>query len=347
MMRDSIFYAVLRTFFLAVFTIVGIGFGFLLCSFLLGLALTSTDTAPSSKFDLEIIADAQGLRKSQPKNTPIILQININGVIGLEDLTQESFRQLLVESREDVLKNDRVKAILLNISSPGGTVIDADGIYQALKAYKAQYNIPIYAYVDGLCASGGVYVACAADKIYASSISLIGSVGVISPSFLNFSTLMDKVGIKSLTLYAGKHKDDLNPLRPWKEHEQDDMQSLIANYYANFVEIVTSSRPEVTKQKLVEEYGAKVFTAKEAAEYGFIDGADHTRRAVLLLLAKQLGQEEATYQVVQLTHKTWLNNFFNNQSTLFSGVMKHELKLPQEYQPALSGKYLYLYRACE
>lgn len=65
---------------------------------------------------------------------------------------------------------------LVYINTPGGTVVDADGIYRALLEYKTKYDVPIYAYIDGLCASGGMYVALAADKIFASDVSLIGSV---------------------------------------------------------------------------------------------------------------------------------------------------------------------------
>ena len=100
-------------------------------------------------------------------------------------------------------------------------MVDADGIYRAIKHYKEQYQVPVIAYVDGLCASGGMYIACAADKIYATDVSLVGSVGVLFPSFMNFSKLLDTVGVQSLTISSCKGKDDMNPLRPWKEGGKD------------------------------------------------------------------------------------------------------------------------------
>src|SRR5690606_9333623 len=135
---------------------------------------------------------------------------------GTESFNMNTFRAQLMESREGIFEKSPVVALLLHIQSPGGTVIDADGIYRAIKAYKAQHNIPVYAYVDGLCASGGMYIAAAADKIFASDVSLIGSVGVISPPTFNFTKTMEKLGIEALTLSAGIGKDDLNPFRPWK-----------------------------------------------------------------------------------------------------------------------------------
>ena len=94
-------------------------------------------------------------------------------------------RKMLTESREGTFKDDRVKAILLDINSPGEHGHYANGMYRALKEYKQKYKVPIIAYVDGLCASGGMYVAAAADEVYASDVSLIGSIGVITPSFFN------------------------------------------------------------------------------------------------------------------------------------------------------------------
>ncbi|MFI5264393.1 MAG: S49 family peptidase, partial [Candidatus Kapaibacterium sp.] len=92
-----------------------------------------------------------------------------------------------VESQEGDFKNNRVKGILLYMDTPGGYSTDSDTIYRLLMEYKKQYKVPIYAYVDGLCASGGMYIAITADKIMASDTSLIGSIGVIAPTFMNFT----------------------------------------------------------------------------------------------------------------------------------------------------------------
>ncbi len=345
-MRDSILYAALRSFMVALFSITGIGLGFVALIIVFSLLLSTSENEPEANFSVEILPNAEGVRKSMSSDTPVILQVNINGIIGIESLSQQTIRQLLVESREDTLKKDRVKAILLNIMSPGGTVMDADGIYEALKAYKKQYKVPIYAYVDGLCASGGMYVACAADKIYASDVSIIGSVGVTTPSFLNFSQLIDKIGIQALTLIAGKGKDELNPLRPWKPGEQENMQNIINDYYQKFVNIVVTNRPLVDENKLVSDYGAHIFLADKALEYGFIDSSNYSREQTLKELLKDLNIEDDQYQVVQLSGKSWLSSFLAGEtaSSLITGSIKHEIKWPQELNPALSGKYLYLYR---
>lgn len=343
-MRDSLWYVAIRTMIICLFSVIGIFLGFIPVFILFAGLITSAESEPSTKYDVEIVSNAENVRKKMSKEAPVVLSIRVNGVIGLNDLTQKNFREMLVESREGTLKNNRVKAILLNIETPGGTVIDADGIYHALKSYKEAYKVPIYAYVDGLCASGGMYIAAAADKIYASNVSLIGSVGVLSPSFLNLSKLIDKIGVEALTLTAGKGKDELNPLRPWKPGEQDNMQAIINYYYNEFVGLLTSNRKSLNKEKLIQDYGAHVFPAAEAAKFGFIDQAGYSRNETLKLLLKQIGIEDDYYQVVELSNNNWFTNLFSSQSALFNGKIKHELSLPYEMEPALQGKFLYLYK---
>ncbi|MEC7839920.1 MAG: S49 family peptidase [Chlamydiota bacterium] len=340
----GVVYGSLRAFFMALMATVGIAFGIILFTVIIG-GISSTSTKDVDRdYKVQILPNAEGVRTVESKNSPVILQINVNGVIGTELLSQDTIREQLVESREGDLKKDRVKAILLNINTPGGTVVDSDGIYRAVKAYKEQYKIPVYAYVDGICASGGMYVASAADKVYANDVSLIGSVGVIGPSFMNFSELIDKFGIKSLTISEGKGKDAMNPLRPWKPEEDAMYRDVIKYYYGMFVDIVTEARPEIGKENLIEKYGAKVFPAEVAKTHGFIDGSNYSRSEVLKLLLKEIGISDSYYQVVQLQNTNWISRLFTNKNSFLQGVVKHKLDLPHEISPELTGKFLYLYR---
>lgn len=344
-MPESIFKSAIRSFFIALFAMVGICVGFLLLT--MGIFSNSV-TTPSkdieSTFSYDIAPNAEGVRKTQAKDVPVILKLNISGVIGAESMTMDKVRLMLVESREGDLKGNRVKALLLNINSPGGTVIDADGIYHAIKAYKQQYQVPVYVYVDGLCASGGMYIAAAADKIYSSDVSLIGSVGVLSPPFMNFSKLMDKVGIESLTLTAGKGKDEMNPLRPWVPGEQDNFQTLVSYYYNLFVDIMTTNRP-INKEKLVQEYGARLFDAPTALEHGYIDASGYSLNDTLKELLKQLAIKDDAYQVIEMKSKSWWSELFTSEmNLLLNGKITHEVKLPLEFDAKLSNQFLYLYR---
>lgn len=343
-MSDSIFRSCIRSFFSALLGVLGFCVAlFIVILALASMNLTTSEPEKETLYTAEIKPNAKGVRKSMSSSTPVILKVNIVGVIGIDALTMDSIRTLLVESREGALKDDRVKAILLNLETPGGTVVDADGIYRALKAYKEQYKVPIFAYVDGLCASGGMYVASAADKIFASEISLVGSVGVIMPSFINIFKLLDKIGVEALTLSEGKGKDAMDPLRPWKKGEEDNYKMLMAYYYEHFVDVVTSNRPKLDKTKLVKEYGAQVYPASEAKEYGYIDESNTSYNQVLEELVKHVGIKDDSYQVIELTKQTWYSELFSNTYSLFKGEIKHRIELPLELDQKFTSQFLYLY----
>jgi protease IV len=330
-MRDSIFLSSIRSFFVAFFAIIGIGLGFIVFFMLIGALVSSVSTSNTTNLKIptdytpKIVANADWQREEQPANAPAILQLNIKGIIGMEGLTTDNIRQVLIESREGDLKDDRLKAILLYIDTPGGTVTDSDGIYRALLEYKNKFKTPIYAYVDGLCTSGGMYIACAADKIFASNASLIGSVGVMAPTFINVSKVLDRWGVDTLNITAGKDKDALNPLRPWEPGEDENYRQAIDFYYRRFVDIVTSHRQKMNKEKLIKDYGAHIFPSPEALERGYIDVTDASRDQALKALVKDLGIEDDSYQVVELQSKEWWSNLFS--SSFWQGKIKHQIEL--------------------
>lgn len=343
-MRDSIFYSSLRALCVAFCAIIGICLGFFIITILLGTISSSTKASRLASVNTEeILPDAEGKREVHIGKVPVILQIDIDGVIGLESLTTKKIRQLLVESREGDYENGRVKAILLYINTPGGTVTDANGIFQALKDYKAKYKVPIYAYVDGLCASGGMYIALAADKIYSSDVSLIGSVGVIAPTFMNFTELLGKVGVQTLTLSAGKDKDAMNPLRPWKPGEDENYKQIVDYYYDHFVNLVVANRPEMSKEKLVKDYGAKIFPADEAHQFGFIDVTNAMLRDALKHLVEESDLEGKDYQVIRLENKGWWESLFSAEAPIFTGKVKHQLTVSPSVDLMLQNQFLYLY----
>lgn len=347
-MRDSIFYSAIRSLFVAFCAVIGICLAFIVLTIGIGaLSSTSTDSKLKTVHTEEIMPNAEGQRVVLTSTAPVILQLNMDGLIGTEELSMKSIKQQLIESREGEYKDNRVKGILVHLNTPGGTVIDADGIYRALKEYKEKYKVPIYAYVDGLCASGGMYVAAAADKILASDVSLIGSIGVIAPSFLNFTKVMDKIGIEALTLSAGTDKDAMNPLRPWKPGEEKNYQDIVNYYYQYFLNVVTSNRPGLSKEKLINDYGARIFVAKEAMEYGFIDENKTSITEAIKELVKAAGIEE-NYQVIKFQKSGWWNTLFGDTAAslsqlLLKGSITHKIQLAPELDPALQNKFLYLY----
>jgi protease-4 len=342
--RLSLFSVSLRAFCIGLFGLSGAAVGIL--AVILGFgSLFYFAEEESFSSNVTLLPDDQGSRKELGSSSPVILQINLKGEIGKENLKGSKVENLLLKSREDDFKEGRVKGILVVINSPGGDAIDSDVIYRELKQYKERYHVPIYAYVDGMCASGGYYIACAADKIMASDVSLIGSIGVLAwPPFINLADLMQKMGVNALTLSAGIGKDEMNPLRSWKVDEQKNYQELIDFYYTSFVGIVTTNRPKIEKEKLIKEFGARVVPAEQAVTIGLIDGTSYTLSKALKELSLASGIKEGEkYQVVTIETQEWLKRLFREKSFIFTGKIRHILELPQELQLQANHPMKYIY----
>ncbi|KPK32276.1 MAG: hypothetical protein AMS24_04570 [Chlamydiae bacterium SM23_39] len=310
-MKESIFLSCIRSFFRSFFVILGIFFALIPIMFVLNAIIDRKDV--SKKVEINILPDLKGETAAFSEKTPVILKINIEGIIGEKRLTSEIIENVLIESRKDTFKKDRVKGILLHINTPGGGVNDSDGIYRALSDYKKKYKIPIFAFVDGLCASGGFYISASCDKIYATPVSIIGSVGVMLGPFFNVYNALNKIGVESLTITEGKDKDMMNPLRRWREDESKDLQKLGSYFYNRFVSIVTQARDKITKEQLIEEYGAKVFDSMTAKNLGYIDNGDSDYKETLRELLKEAKiDEKKPYQIVEIQpKKRWISEIFN------------------------------------
>jgi protease-4 len=333
----------LRAFLVAVCTVLGIVVGLLLVAIALGSTSAPQTIEVRSHYNPLVMPNAEGVRKEVAAETPLILVLPVQGVLGGEKINRKTIQQQLVESREGVFKDGRVKALLLHINTPGGTIDDADGIYRAIKQYKEMYKVPVYAFIDGLCASGGMYVIAAADKVFAADVSLVGNVGVILPPFFNVSGAMEKLGISALTVFAGRGKDAMNPTRPWKAGEDDNFRQLTQAYYEQFVDLLTTARPEIDKQKLKEEFGADLFTAQKAKEVGMVDEVGHTWNSVMQRLVDQAGLSNKTYAVISLEETNWLEHLFQGR-VQWNAKVTHQLQLGNDIEPELRNKYLYLYR---
>jgi protease-4 len=337
-MQTSLFTSSIKSFLVGLFTTLGVGVGILgVIVMLASLSSISEDKIESETyFEPTVVSNTERSRKEFSKDSPIILKVNISGVIGTEFLSMDTVRQLLVESREGVLKDSAVKAILVYINTPGGTATDSDGIYRALKDYKAQYNVPIFAYVDGACLSGGMYIASACDQVFASTVSIIGSVGTVSGPFFNVTQTMDKLGIEAKTLTQGEGKDPLNPFRPWKPDEAKEIELIMQALYDHFVEVVAQGRPKVGIEKLKSEIGAHFFPAKEALEIGLIDGQGQELEEVIKLLATKANIDPKEVQVIEMQKKLILSNLFRTQTNLLQGKIQHTLKI----NPQMDSNFL-------
>jgi signal peptide peptidase SppA len=342
--RESIFISALRGFVKSFAVVIGISLG--IAVLMIGIGALSNSVEMPDKSTLTLDADANWNRKLLPDSTPVLLKIKVHGVIGMGKLKAEPFKNMLIDSRQGALAKDRVKGILLHLNTPGGTAIDSSAIYGLLTEYKEKYKVPIYAFVEGLCASGGVYISSAADKVFATENSVIGSVGVrLGPTF-NVSEAMQTVGVESLTITSGKNKDALNPFRPWKPGEGDSLQAIVAADYQTFVNVVTENRKGLSKEDLINEYGANVYNAEKAEKLGYVDDGDATYNQTLAALAAAAGiGHDDKYQVFEIEpHKSVFKELSESKNKLLQGKIEHVFPTGPHTTTEMSGQVLYLYQ---
>ena len=175
---------------------------------------------------------------------------------------------------EDILKEiekykDRldVKAIVLRIDSPGGTVVAAQEVYSEIE--KLREKKIILASLGNVAASGGYYIACAAKEVIANPGSITGSIGVIS-EFTNIQELMEKIGWKKNTLKSGHFKDIGNPMRDMTTEERARLQKLMDNIHQQFIRDVAKGR-NMPVEEIIPLADGMIFTGEQAAELGLVD----------------------------------------------------------------------------
>ena len=163
-----------------------------------------------------------------------------------------------------------IHGVLLRINSPGGTLTDSDIIHHSLMEFKKSKKVKIVAAMGDLAASGGLYVAMAADEIYAHPTTITGSIGVIIPH-LNYSGLFEKLGLASDPVTSGKFKDMDSPYRPRKEEEKKLLQKLVDDQYEKFVHVVKDGRPHMSMQQVRSLADGRILSAQDALAAGLID----------------------------------------------------------------------------
>ena len=178
--------------------------------------------------------------------------------------------------------NDSIKGVLLSVNSPGGAVAPSIEIAYAIKRLKAKK--PVVAYAKGTIASGSYYASIWADEIIANPGSMVGSIGVIMKG-ADLSEVMQKIGIKTQGVHAGKYKELGTTDRPWNDYEVNELNKVIQGTYDMFTADVASARDlNLTKRDFFAN--AHIFTAKQAMEVGLVDslgvGYDAKKRVVEL-----------------------------------------------------------------
>lgn len=194
--------------------------------------------------------------------------IDIQGVIGAgADVSAES----VISSLQAAFDNKRTKGLILRINSPGGSPVQSGIINDEIKRLRALHpEVPVYAVVEDICASGGYYIAAAADEIYVDKASILGSIGVLMDGF-GFTGTMEKLGVERRLLTAGDNKAILDPFSPPNEQHQKFAQNMLDEIHQQFIGIVREGRGERLKETS-ETFSGLFWTGEASIKMGLADG---------------------------------------------------------------------------
>lgn len=216
-------------------------------------------------------------------------------VLRVEDVILDS--QIYLESLDAIAKDDSVKALVVRIDSPGGAVGPSQEIFSELK--KLGKELPIVASIGGVGASGGYYIACAAQKIYANPGAITGSIGVIA-QFASYEKLLDWAMIDVEIIKSGKYKDVGSSFRKMNEADKQYIQQLIDNVYEQFKSAVADARDLDTKQ-IDKVADGKIYTGEQALNLKLIDELGTINDAISM--AGDLGGIEGKPEVIYFPKK--------------------------------------------
>lgn len=206
--------------------------------------------------------------------------INIQGVIGSND---EVSADSVISSLQSAYENKRTKGLILRINSPGGSPVQAGIINDEIRRQRKLHpNIPVYAVVEDICASGGYYIAVAADKIYVDKASIVGSIGVLMDGF-GFTGAMRKLGVERRLLTAGENKAILDPFSPLNQKHQEFVQKLLNQIHQQFIAVVREGRGARLKET-PEMFSGLFWSGETSIKMGLADAignSDFVAREVI------------------------------------------------------------------
>ena len=260
----------------------------------------------------------------------MISHISRKNSLGIEE---KSVTEKLIDDFEYYMKDNNVKAIVLQVDSPGGALTSCEEALKYLQELKKKYPKPIVASFRSMAASGGYYISMIADKIYANESTLTGSIGVIS-QFVNVSSLMDKYGIKMYTIKSGRNKDSLSPFREPREDELAYWQDMTYEFVAQFTNVVETARGDKIKGNREDLFDGRVFSGKRALEVGLIDNIGTLQDAIKGAAEMADIEDEEPYIIKKPENKNFINFILSSMPFVY----KPQALIP--YEELINTKYI-------
>jgi protease-4 len=244
-------------------------------------------------------------------------------IVGVIEPKGNANADRVTEALQLAFKDKNTKGVILRVNSPGGSPVQAGIIYDEIRRLRGIYpNTPMYAVVEDICASGGYYIAAAADRIYVDKASIVGSIGVIMDGW-GFTGTMEKLGVERRVLTSGENKAFLDPFSPVDEKQRKHAQSMLDEIHKQFIEVVRKGRGKRLKEG-PELFSGLLWTGAKSVELGLSDGFGSVD-----FVAREVVKAE---EIVDFTQK---ENFAERFAKRFGAAMASALV--KEVEPGRLG----------
>jgi protease IV len=302
----------------------------------MGTGFSDILAATDETFTEEIVEDGDEFNKIAILSVDGVIQDTGNASSIFESPTYN--HRVFMEKLEYVKNDDTIKGIILRVNSPGGGVVESAEIHDKLVEIKKETKKPIYVSMGATAASGGYYISTPADKIFASTSTMTGSLGVIMQT-INYEGLADKYGVDFVTIKSGPFKDIMSPSREMTEEERNILQSMVNNSYEGFVKVISDGRgiPVDQVKKIAD---GRIYDGRQAKELNLIDGFGYIDD-VIEKMRTDLHIKDA--QVVRYTETIGLTSLFKMGAGKLAGADLEMAGLMKILSSPNSPRLMYLY----
>jgi serine protease SohB len=220
--------------------------------------------------------------------TPVVAVLPLKGVIG--NLGRLRSKGLIIDDLRDSIDNafnTGAKAVALVINSPGGSPVQSALIADAIRELADEKDLPVYAFAEDVCASGGYWLACAADEIYAHNASVVGSIGVVASGF-GFVDFIERHGIQRRVYTQGENKSMLDPFQPEKQEDINRLLGVQHDVHEAFKQHVKQARGKRLNADADELFSGAFWSGKQALDMGLVDGLGDVHSVMREKFGKQV-----------------------------------------------------------
>jgi protease-4 len=213
---------------------------------------------------LMMAVDWKGADVGGKKHTAMV---EVNGLIAPGS---DASAERVTSALQAAFKDKNTQGVVVRCNSPGGSPVQAQTIYDEMKRLRQKYpDVPLYAVIEDVCASGGYFVAAGADRIYVGRASIVGSIGVLMNGF-GFTGLMEKLGVERRLITAGENKGMLDPFSPLDEKDKEHVKQLMGDIHQQFIGVVKEGRGKRLKES-PEIFSGLIWTGQRSIDLGLAD----------------------------------------------------------------------------